>query len=346
MSQEPPELPSEDIPPTTNSDSESAESADDALTDWWEDVPSPVSPEAMPPEPVTPADAPEWLAEAGPVFKAGIVRILRSLIQTLETWVAKLEAEPTTPTVAQPGTVAPDAVSLPSLPIDQWREQLQGGWQRVLAWWLEVLVQVRGRLPAAVNRQLADDRALTGALAGVVGVILVVLTSLLPGKQPAPQVAAVPSPQPSPTQTLPPDLSAPTPPVVIAPSPEASPTPTPTPIASPTPTPSPTPALKRTPEQTLIASIQDQVAEVTEKYANGLIQSIQANFQNSRLIVRVGENWYELPAGRQNKLADEMLSRAQQLDFSKLEITDTQGALIARSPVVGSTMVILQRKPV
>jgi ABC-type molybdenum transport system ATPase subunit/photorepair protein PhrA len=52
---------------------------------------------------------------------------------------------------------------------------------------------------------------------------------------------------------------------------------------------------------------------------------------------------YELSGDRQNKLADEMLKRAQELDFSKLEITDIQGTLLARSPVVGPNMIILQR---
>jgi len=38
----------------------------------------------------------------------------------------------------------------------------------------------------------------------------------------------------------------------------------------------PTPTLELTPEQNLIASIENQVAEITDRYADGLIQSIQA----------------------------------------------------------------------
>jgi len=45
--------------------------------------------------------------------------------------------------------------------------------------------------------------------------------------------------------------------------------------------PTPTPTLELTPEQNLIASIENQVAEITDRYADGLIQSIQANFQSS-----------------------------------------------------------------
>jgi len=51
--------------------------------------------------------------------------------------------------------------------------------------------------------------------------------------------------------------------------------------------------LELTPEQNLIASIENQVAEITDSYADGLIQSIQANFQGS-LTIKVGDDWYNL----------------------------------------------------
>jgi len=106
--------------------------------------------------------------------------------------------------------------------------------------------------------------------------------------------------------------------------------------------PPPTPEL--TPEQSLISAIQNQVAEVTQQYGNGLIRSIEANFLASRLIVKVNNGWYDLKESQQNKLADEILRRSKGLDFSKLEITDLNGTLLARSPVVGPNMVILKRQ--
>ncbi len=77
---------------------------------------------------------------------------------------------------------------------------------------------------------------------------------------------------------------------------------------------------------------------------NGLIQSVQANFRSSRLTIKVGEGWYGLSQPQQNTLANEMLQRAKELDFSKLEITDAEGTLLARSPVVGPEMIILRRQ--
>jgi hypothetical protein len=62
------------------------------------------------------------------------------------------------------------------------------------------------------------------------------------------------------------------------------------------------------------------------------------------LIIKVSSDWYDIKPGKQDKLADEMLSRSAEMDFSKLEITDTKGNIVARSPVVGTHMVILKRQ--
>lgn len=105
-----------------------------------------------------------------------------------------------------------------------------------------------------------------------------------------------------------------------------------------------TPATPATPvpEQPPIALIQDQVAEISNQYASGLIQSVQANFRTSRLTVTVSDGWYGLSETQQSKLANDLLKRTQQLNFIKLELTDSDGTLLARSPVVGPEMVILR----
>lgn len=118
------------------------------------------------------------------------------------------------------------------------------------------------------------------------------------------------------------------------PSPQVATVP-PAPSALPSPSPSP-------PAQPPIALIQDQVAEISNQYANGLIQSVQANFRANRLTVNISEGWYELSETQQGKLANDILRRVQQLDFSKLELADSNGTLLARSPVVGSEMVVLR----
>ncbi|MEB3359368.1 MAG: hypothetical protein VKK04_21765 [Synechococcales bacterium] len=97
-----------------------------------------------------------------------------------------------------------------------------------------------------------------------------------------------------------------------------------------------------TPEQKLIVSLQEQVSELSAQYAEGLVQSVQANFLSDRLTVKVEPAWYDLAPQRQRQLAREMLERAQSLDFQSLEILDVGGDRIARSPVVGSDMVFFK----
>ncbi|HEY9669065.1 MAG TPA: hypothetical protein V6C91_19800 [Coleofasciculaceae cyanobacterium] len=203
-------------------------------------------------------------------------------------------------------------------------DRLLPSFDRLQAFWDATLAKVRLFLPSAWSNKLSDW-ALTGAIAGVVVVVLVTTAALLPSKpaqvaqEPADTVANAPKPIPTP-----PELKAPKPPqpVEVAPPPEP----------------------ELTPEQSLVAAVQKQVAEITDRYGNGLIRSVEANFLGSRLIVKVSNDWYTLNQTQQNQLADEILYRSRELDFSKLEITDLQGALLARSPVVGSNMVILRRQ--
>lgn len=223
-----------------------------------------------------------------------------------------------TPAVAPQPTapvVAPEQVPTPSKP--KLTDRVLPTFRSFQAFWNAMLQRVRSLLPQAWNEKLSDW-ALTGAIAAIIGVFLVSTASLLP-KTPAQVAKAPPN-----TIEAPAELKAPKEPQPVAVEPP------------------PTPEL--TPEQALIAGIQKQVAEITDHYGNGLIQSIEANFLTSRLIVKVSNGWYDLKESQQNKLADEVLSRSGELDFSKLEITDSKGALLARNPVVGSHMVILKRQ--
>ena len=114
-----------------------------------------------------------------------------------------------------------------------------------------------------------------------------------------------------------------------------------------------TPPTPLTPEETLIAAIQNQVGEISlnlksssseNRSFSEIIESIQANFLNSNLTIKINNDWYSLQKNLQDKLAAEILQRSQELDFTHLEITDLQGKLIARNPVVGTEMIIFKRK--
>lgn len=259
-------------------------------------------------------------------LKAQSIKILRGTIRLLEGTVEKLEEPPTA--TSQITTAKPSLL------------------ERFLSLWNGVIGIIRSFLPTSLNQKLSDT-ALSGAIAVVLVLLLWTTTTLISGKPT--EVAEVP---PAATP-VPEQISSPEPtPVPVAPVPEPTPPPanidTPPELKAPEApqaveiAPPPPPVL--TPEQKLIASIQDQVAQTTTQYANGLIGSIQANFPASLLVVQVSDAWYDLNLSKQDNLAGEMLQRAKELDFSKLEISDSQGTLLARSPVVGDKMVILKRR--
>ncbi|MBW4612023.1 MAG: hypothetical protein KME21_01830 [Desmonostoc vinosum HA7617-LM4] len=249
-----------------------------------------------------------------PIWKTKVIQILRGTIGVLETTVVKLETES-----------LPGAAETPGL-------------------WGGFLAKVRSFLPANFSAKLSNT-ALTGIIAGV-AVILVWTSATVVTKKPTEVVTLPPVEEvstPTPTITTPPEAAPIEPePQVSQPPPEVTPTPTP----EPTPTPTPTPALELTPEETLIAAIENQVAEISDRITSGLIKSIQANFRTGNLTIKISDDWYTLKDSQQNKLATEILQRSQELDFTHLEIIDSQDNLIARNPVVGSEIIIFQRREI
>lgn len=275
-----------------------------------------------------------------PAWKSAIIQILRGTIGVLETTVEKLETAP------PPGT-----------------ETTPGFFQKLALGWNATLGKIRSLLPANLSRKLSDT-ALTGIIAGI-AVILVWTTSSVFSSKPT-EVATVPLTEEAPpaTITTPPEIAVPpTPPVVeetpppveeiTPPAVEETPPPPaeeiPSPVEEtppPEPEPTPTPTVILTPEQTLIAAIENQVAEISDRFASGLIQSIQANFRSSSLAVIISNEWYNLKQAQQDKLLAQMLQRANEMDFSHLDIIDSQGRLVARNPVVGTDMIIFQRRAI
>ncbi|MDB9447464.1 hypothetical protein [Anabaena sp. CS-542/02] len=189
-------------------------------------------------------------------------------------------------------------------------------WQGLVIQWNRFLRQVRLFLPSNVSNNLSDA-VLSGILAMLT--VAVMWSSVSIFMQSQTEVATV-----TPVEEVP------------APIPEPIPTP------EVIPEPEPIPTLKLTPEETLIAAIKNQVAEISDRFASGLIQSIQANFRTSNLTVKINDDWYTLRESEQKQLAGEILQRSQELDFTHLEITDSQDKLIARNPVVGNEIIIFQ----
>ena len=273
--------------------------------------------------------------KGGASWRRPIARLLRGLIGILDWAATELEAESTLPAAAKPRPARPSI------------QPAQVG-HAVLAW-------ARPWLPESLRK--LSDRNLTIALSIMGTAVLVAAIAIFPPQFNSTVVATQPTEvKPPPLKPLLPKLlelpsessesssesSEPSEPSGLAEPPEPVAIAQPEPIAQP---PSPPPKLERSPEQTLIADIQDAASEIATRYGDAaLVESIRADFRNSRLIVTVpSELWYALDDRTQDRFAADLLQRSRRLDFSKLELQDAQGQLLARSPVVGDRVVIFQR---
>lgn len=104
------------------------------------------------------------------------------------------------------------------------------------------------------------------------------------------------------------------------------------------------PELDFTPEQTLIAAVMTKVGKLTQNYPGELIDSAKVNLPQNFLLVNVTDEWYKLSESRQNKVANQILKRSRQLSFDKLELKDNMGTLVARNPVIGEQIIIVESR--
>ncbi|PSP18630.1 MAG: hypothetical protein BRC58_03240 [Cyanobacteria bacterium QS_8_64_29] len=171
--------------------------------------------------------------------------------------------------------------------------------------WARILARVRNRLPAALNRVL-PDWGLTGILVGAFVALVWLGLSVARGEpgQPPPQPEA-------PAQAQ-----------AAAEPPETEPT----------------------PEQAFVAAVRERITELTERETSDLVQAIRPDLASSTVTVTLADRWYELEPQRQDRLANKLQRRAQALDFSWVRAVDAEGRLLARSPNLGSDMLVLARE--
>jgi hypothetical protein len=105
-----------------------------------------------------------------------------------------------------------------------------------------------------------------------------------------------------------------------------------------------TPVAKVTPiDPGKLTSIQNQLNETAVTYGEALVDAVRVQPQRQRLTVQVSDSWYGLSATQQDQLANDWFKRSLKLKYSQLDLVDAAGQMLARSPVVGSKMVVLQR---
>jgi hypothetical protein len=233
-----------------------------------------------------------------------------------------------------------------------WDKGVVPFWQKVVVpAWNKGLALLRQKLPA--NLQELTDRFLTVLVITTVVVIYWFFSSLTSGKpavanqppvptkpvltRPAPRPIAqrppVTSPRPTATAIKPTTLSSPNPVAPVA-------KPSVTPVAPQTAVaPSPAPAIDLAEIQTQLASAVAGVGEV----GDGLVASVKTANANHQLKVSLGNTWDSLSDAEQKAAAQKLWVRSQKLEFSKLELLDSTNTLVARSPVVGSNVIMLQQ---
>jgi hypothetical protein len=256
-----------------------------------------------------------------------LVTTTDELANALEQVISESVVEEIKPEVSETSAISdpPEKMIPPpvELPIPKVTEETPTGldgilpsFNKVESWWGKVLNSIRSFLPESWQNQLSD-LALTGIISAIVVSLLSISVLLIP--QPVDEISEFTEVIPD---NIPPELVSPKEPkpLEIAPLPE--------PIF--------------TPEQGLIASIRNQIDQFTNEYVAGLIISIEPNFVGSNLTIKVSSEWDNLTENEQQKVANQMLDQANFLDFKKLVIIDLKGKLLARSPVVGSNMVILE----
>jgi hypothetical protein len=230
-----------------------------------------------------------------------------------------------------------------------WEKAIVPFWKKaVVPTWMKGLGLLRQRLPENLARELTD-RFMTIAILGLIVVVYWFFSSLGSGK---PTVAKQPA-MPRPTAT--PLSQRPMRPLNTQPSPQTAPvikpTPKPSPVAIASPKPSPAAAPVKPPTTIAskpaipsldLAAIQTQLSGAIAGLGDNLINSVQAQEATHKLSVALGESWTELNASDQTQVAQNLLEKAQQLKFNKLELRDNSGELVARSPLIGKEVIILK----
>ena len=99
------------------------------------------------------------------------------------------------------------------------------------------------------------------------------------------------------------------------------------------------PELNFTPEQNLLAALENRVAALTQVEESEFVRDVRVNRDRS-LLVRVTDDWYELDEASQNDLGDRILQRSRRFSFDKLELKDKDDVLVARSPIIGNNIIL------
>ena len=281
-----------------------------------------------------------------------VLQGMQVLTRSLQAWSTQLEIQERT---AQARGKAP-AQAIDWTPA---KRLIDTVWAKAQPLWQRLLTLLRPRLPESF--QPLSDRSLSGIL---VGVLLLVLwfVSIVPSGQATtprnePQTsrqarktalsrdfdADYSSDQESISIAIPNDLSAPmAQPVAQPAAPIAQPVAQLTvnaPAINPT---TPTPEIL-SPDAQKRAKLRQDLDVIAGSLINNAIVGIRPQFNSHFLAITLSNQWYATPESTQDNLANSLLVIAQVKGFTQIQLEGSDGAVLARNPVVGDGMIILQR---
>jgi hypothetical protein len=328
------------------------------------------TPSTTPTAPAAPDNSPligerlqQFWQKAGPIVLVSGISVLRVLVSVLTSGLSFLEK--TAPEEAKAAPTVAGLTEKADPVVQKAKPVLTQLWQL----WLKLLQWLRSVAPENWRRQLNSltDNVLTGLIVGALLLVFWFWGLITPDQSPAaartaakrppemsrsarpqaqatPQVARKPLRSvPSPAPSVAPSIAAkPVPTPRPKPSPVAIPSPKPSPVAAPSPTPSPV-AAKPSSEQARLADLRTKLAKVGNTYGDGLVQDLSVSPSTGSLRVQLKDKWYDLNATQQDQLAQELFQNSASADFSKLELADASNRLVARSPLVGTEVIILRR---
>ncbi|MEL6321674.1 MAG: hypothetical protein AAFQ57_13660, partial [Cyanobacteria bacterium J06626_14] len=92
-----------------------------------------------------------------------------------------------------------------------------------------------------------------------------------------------------------------------------------------------------------ITTIQKNLTEAVSSYGDDFVQTVDIDPIGDRLTAGLDWEWYRLNARQQDQIANALLIAFQDFDINNLDVVDPDGVRVARSPVIGSSMIVFER---
>jgi hypothetical protein len=103
----------------------------------------------------------------------------------------------------------------------------------------------------------------------------------------------------------------------------------------------PQPVVPPNPEATLVNALQSKLQALAGQYPVGLIANLELTEERQLATVLVSDRWFSLSAAERQQMAQSLWQQAVAYGMAKLEVRSATDQLLARSPVVGGSAIVV-----